>query len=283
MKKIGAVCICSHFKVSINPVLHADQYPLPHREDIFASLASGQHFSKIDLAQAYLQMEMEECSKKYLTINTHKGLFQYNRLVFGVASAPVVWKRAMDQVLQGNLCTQCYLDDIIVTGSDGNAHLANLEAVLRSLFGSGLRANKEKYEFFKDFIEYCSHRIDKGCLHKSQDEMDVVLKASRPENVSQLHSFLGLVNYYAKLLPNLAIVLHPLNSLLQVKHSWKWTKACEQTFAIAKHLLTSEKVLTNYNPNLPVRLACDASPYGIGAILSHKMPDSTEQPIAFAS
>ena len=77
VKRTGAVRICGDFEVTANPVLHADQYPLPRIDEIFASLVGGECFSKIDLAQAYLQMEMEE-SLKYLTINTTKGLYQYN-------------------------------------------------------------------------------------------------------------------------------------------------------------------------------------------------------------
>ncbi len=132
-KKDGTVRLCGDFKVSVNPVLQAEQYPLPRIEDIFATLSGGQLFSKIDLAEAYLQMEMEEDSNVFLTINTHKGLYRYNRLVFGVASAPALWKRAMDQVLQGCPGTQCYLDDIIVTGDSDNSHLENLARVLKRL------------------------------------------------------------------------------------------------------------------------------------------------------
>lgn len=283
VKKSGDVRICGDFKVTINPVLQADQYPLPLIDDIFASLSGGQRFSKIDLAQAYLQMEMEESSKKYLTINTHKGLFRYNRLVFGVSSAPAVWQRAMDQVLQGVAGTQCYLDDIIVTGHDDKTHLANLNAVLERLAEYGLRANRSKCEFFKDSIEYCGHRIDKAGLHKSPDKINAVLNAPRPENVNQLRSFLGLVNYYHRFLPNLSTVIHPLNALLQKTSKWVWSKDCDKAFKMAKQLITSETVLTHYDPSLPLRVACDASPYGIGAVLSHKMTDGSERPIAFAS
>lgn len=82
--------IYGDFKVSINPVLRSVQYPLPRIEDVFVLLSGGEKFSKIDLAHAYLQREVEESSRKFLTINTHRGLFQYSRLVFGVASAPAI-------------------------------------------------------------------------------------------------------------------------------------------------------------------------------------------------
>ncbi|XP_061152316.1 uncharacterized protein K02A2.6-like [Syngnathus typhle] len=282
-KSSDKVRICGDFKVTVNPVMHADQYPLPRIDDIFASLANGEHFTKIDLAQAYLQMEMDESSRKYLTINTHKGLYQYNRLVFGITSAPAIWQRAMDQVLQGIPGTQCYLDDIIVTGWDKESHLQNLNAVLTKLEEYGLKANKKKCEFFKESIEYCGHKIDKHGLHKTQDKIEAVVNSPQPENVTQLRSFLGLVNYYHKFLPNLSTVLHPLNALLHQKAKWDWTKDCEQAFTKAKELIISDKVLTHFDPKLPLCLACDASPYGIGAVLSHKMTDGSERPIAFAS
>uniref|UniRef100_A0A3B3Q5Y7 ribonuclease H n=1 Tax=Paramormyrops kingsleyae TaxID=1676925 RepID=A0A3B3Q5Y7_9TELE len=259
------------------------QYPLPRIEDIFSSLAGGEKFSKIDLSQAYLQMEVEESSRKFLTINTHKGLYQYNRLVFGVASAPAIWQRAMDQVLQGIPQTQCYLDDIIVTGKDDTDHLQNLSMVLTRLNEYGLRAKRDKCEFFKEEISYCGHIIDKHGLHKSQEKIEAVLKAPKPENVSQLRSYLGLVNYYHKFLQNLASVLYPLNALLQIGTKWHWSDKCEKAFTETKRLITSDELLTHYDPSRPIRLACDASPYGIGAVLSHTMVDGSERPIAFVS
>lgn len=282
-KKNGAVRVCGDFKVTINPVLQAERYPLPRIEDIFANLSGGKRFSKIDLAEAYLQMEMEEESKVYLTIHTHKGLYQYNRLVFGVASAPAIWQRAMDQVLQGVPGTQCYLDDIIVTGANEEEHLENLRKVLKRLEDYGLRAKREKCEFFKSSVAYCGHIIDSLGLHKCQEKIKAVLKAPHPQDVSQLRSFLGFVNYYNRFLPNLATVLHPLHQLLQNGRKWLWTKECEQAFQDAKNLVISDTVLTHYDPSLPVKLACDASPYGIGAVMSHVMADGSERPIAFAS
>ena len=258
--KNGNVRLCGDFKQTINPVLHVQQYPLPRIDDIFASLGGGKKFSKIDLRQAYLQMEMEEESKKLLTINTHKGLFQYNRLVFGVASVPAIWQQTMDQILEGIPHVQCILDDMIISGATDQEHLDNLEEVLSRLSQHRLRANSSKCKFFKERIEFCGHEISKLGLHKSQQKVDAVLNAPRSENVSQVRSFVGLINYYHNFLPNHSTLLQPLNQLLEKNRQWKWTSECEQAFLKAKELIASEEVLAHYDPQHPIKLECDASP-----------------------
>ena len=219
LKKDGSVRLCGDYKITVNPELQAEQYPLPRIEDIFANLAGGQKFSKIDLRQAYHQIEMEEDSKKYLTINTHMGLFQYNRLVFGITSAPAIWQRTIDQVLEGTSGTSCILDDMIITGKNDDEHLANLEEVLRRLQAHGLRANKTKCEFFKEKITFCGHDIDSHGLHKSPEKVEAVLKAPRPCNVAELRSFPGLVNYCNSFLPNLSTVVPPLKPVVREQPS----------------------------------------------------------------
>ena len=205
-------------------------------------------------------MEMEEASRKLLTINTHKGLFQYNRLVFGVAVAPAIWQQAMDQVLEGIPQVQCILDDMIISGKTEQDHLNNLEMVLSRLHKHGLRANSSKCEFFHDKIEFCGHEISQDGLHKSQKKIGAVVNAPHPENVSQVRSFIGLINYYQHFLPNLSTLLQPLNKLLEKGSKWKWTPQCEEAFVQAKKLIASEEVLAHYDPQRPIKLECDASP-----------------------
>ena len=93
LKKDGSVRICGNYKVTINQVAKNDTYPLPRIEDIFASLARGTCYSKLELAHAYQQILLDDDSKQYVTINTHKGLYRYNRLPFGIASAPSIFQR----------------------------------------------------------------------------------------------------------------------------------------------------------------------------------------------
>ena len=185
----------------------------------------------------------------------------------------------MNQILEGTSGVSCILDDMIVTGESDAEQLANLEEVLQRLQHHGLRANKSKCEFFKEKITFCGHDIDSEGLHKTTDKTAAVLNAPRPQSVAEGRSFLGLVNYYHNFLPNLATILPPLNQMLERNYQWDWTDQCEEAF----DKVASDLELTHYDPNLPLQLACDASPVGIGVVLSHVMPDGTERPIAFAS
>nr|XP_034319447.1 uncharacterized protein K02A2.6-like [Crassostrea gigas] len=247
VKKNRQVRLCGDYKVTINPVMKVDQYPLPRIQDIFASLAGGKKNLKIDLTQAYNKMEVDEATRELMTINTQKGLYQYTRLQFGVAAAPAIWQRAIEQVLQWVPFTSCVLDDMIISWKTDEEHLANLEAVLERLEKFGLRANLNKCAFFQEQVSYCGHMISEEGLKKSPDKVNAVLKAPRPENLQQLRSFLGLVNYYHSFLSNLSTVLGPLNELLQGEKTWKWTKRCEQAVSEVKELMTSGQVLCYYD------------------------------------
>ena len=167
----------------------------------------------------------------------------------------------MDTVLSGLENVQCNQDDIIITGETNESHLKNIDIVLNRLEKFGLRANLKKCNFFQDEILFCGHKINKDGLHKTVDKVEAIINAPRPTNVKQLRSFLGMLNYYHKFLNNIATVINPLNELLQKNIKWQWSNKQEKAFLKAKELIASEKVLMRYDPKLPLRLACDASPY----------------------
>ena len=236
-KPDGSVRVCGDFKTTVNAVLDVDKYPLPRIDEIFANLNGGQKFSVLDLKTAYLQMELDNSSKKFMTVNTHRGLFEYQRLPFGVASAPAIWQRAMDQVLQGFPMVQCYLDDIIVTGRSTDEHLQMLEEVLERLETHGLKANKAKCKFLQPSVTYCGHVIAADGLHQSKDKTVAVREMPNPTNVTQLRSFLGMAQYYSRFLPNLATLLEPLHLLLKKGENWSRGTEQEAAFKGVKVLL----------------------------------------------
>jgi hypothetical protein len=98
-----SVRIRGDYKVIVNRVSKLDNYSIPKTKDFYATLGGGEQFTKLDKSQAYQQLELDDESKKFTTINTHKGLFQYNRLAFGISSAPGIFQRRMENLLQGIL------------------------------------------------------------------------------------------------------------------------------------------------------------------------------------
>lgn len=282
-KTNGEVRICGDYKVTINPWLEVDKYPLPKTQDLFAKLAGGRYFTKLDLTQAYQQVELDEESKQYLTINTPKGLYRLNRLPYGVASSPAIFQRIMDQVLQGLKRVVCYLDDILITGTTEAEHWKNVEQVLERLQDRGVRVNKDKCAFCQPSVTYLGHRIDREGLHPIQDKVTAIANAPTPKNVTELRAFLALLTYYGKFMDNLSTIIKPMTELLQKDKPWTWSTKCQEAFEKAKNQLTSDAVLTHFDPQLPLLLACDASAYGLGAVIAHRMPDGSERPIAYAS
>ena len=264
--------------------MKVNAYPIPRIEDLFTAMSGGLVFTKLDLSHAYLQLVLDESSREYLTINTHKGLYEYTRLPFGVSSAPSIFQRTMENLLQGIEKLAIYIDDILITGRTEEEHLCNLDEVLQRLEEAGMRLKEKKCTFMAESVEYLGYRISKEGLHHPTDEkVRAVTLAPEPTNVSELKAFLGLINYYGKFLPNLSTVLEPLYRLLQKRTLWAWQKEQQAAFNKAKALLKSSRVLVHYDDSKKLVLLCDAFPVGLGAVLSHIEEDGTERPIGYAS
>ena len=283
VKKDGTIRVCGDFKLTVNQATQTEVYPLPRIDELFSSLSGGTVFSTLDLSHAYNQLQLDEEAQELTTINTHRGLYKYTRLPFGVASAPAIFQRTMETLLKDLPMTCVYIDDILVAGKTPQDHLNNLTAVLNRLQDAGLRLKKEKCFFCVLEVEYLGHIISAAGLKPSPNKVRAIAEAPRPTKISELKSFLGLISYYAKFLPNLADSLAPLYKLLQKNQRWQWTNEQDKAYTEAKHLLTTSQVLTHYDSSKPLRLACDASPYGVGAVLSHVVDADKEQPIAYAS
>lgn len=194
-----------------------EQYPIPKLED-FEKLSGAEKFSKLDLSHAYQQVILDEVSKRFVTINTHKGLFQVNRLPFGVSSCPAIFQRLMESLVAGIPNVAAYLDDILLTGRSDQERLATLNQVLSRLQG----------------------------LHPLPKKVSAIQKAPAPTNVTELRSYLGLLNYYNRFLPNLATLLAPLHELLRKETKWRWGAEQQRAFEECKCLMQSSQVLVHY-------------------------------------
>ena len=159
-------------------------------------------------------------------------------------------------------------------------HLQTLETVLTKLEEAENHLKHNKCFFMLPSLEYLGHKISSNGLQPTSEKVQAIHEAPVPKGVSQLKSFLGLLNYYYKFLPNLSTTLAPLHKLLQKKTNWQWGPEQQKAFSQA---INSNCLLVHYDPDKELVLACDASPYRIGAVLSHRMENCIDKQITFAS
>ncbi|XP_058811146.1 uncharacterized protein K02A2.6-like [Topomyia yanbarensis] len=210
----GAIRICGDYSTGLNS-LQPHQYPLPLPEDIFAKLANCKVFSQTDLSDAFLQVEVDEQSRHLLTINTHRGLYHYNRLPPDVKIAPGAFQQLIDTMLAGLKGTCGYLDDVVVGGETEKEHDCNLKAVLQRIQEFGFTIRAEKCSFGKDQIPYLGHIIDSRGLRPDPGKIEAIIKLPPPTDVSGVRSFHGAINFYHKFVPNMRTLRYPLDKLLK--------------------------------------------------------------------
>ena len=285
-KADGSIRVCGDYK-AVNQLIEDDPYKLPSIQDLFAKLAqegtSPKVFSVLDLTGAFNQLLLDEEASKILVLNTHKGLLGTKRLTFGVKVAPAKFQECMDKILSGISKVFCYIDDILIATDSVEEHMAVLKEVLERLRKFNVKLNRRKCLFLKSQLRYLGHVLNAEGIRPLEDKVKAIQEAPRPKDVSELKSFLGMVNFYAKFVPNLSAMLHKLYALLGHSARWVWTKECDEAFQLAKNAIAGAQVLVHFDPSLPLILCVDASPYGIGALISHRMADGSEKPIAFAS
>ena len=184
MKQNGSIRLCGNYSVTVNKYAKKEAYPIPNIEELYNRLRGGVLYTKLDLNQAYAQLVLDEDSRKYTTINTTKGIFEYTRLPYGISAAPGIFQRTMDNLLQGIPMCCVYLDDILVSGKTVSEHNANLKLVLDRLQSHGLRLREKKRTFMEQSVEYLGHKLDSEGVHPTGKKFAGVQNAVPPKNVN---------------------------------------------------------------------------------------------------
>ena len=209
-KKSKEIWVCADFSTGLNPALKDYHSPLPSPEEVFNKLNGGKVFSKIDLNEAYLQIPGEENSSKLLSINTHRGLYKFDRLVFWINVAPATFQQVMDTRLGGFDFTFAYLDDIVISSKTKELHREHLNKVFVQIREFGFKVKEAKCDFCMNKIKYLGHIIDKDGRRPDPERATDIKHMPYPDNVTTLQSFLGLANYYQSFMKN----MHDLRALL---------------------------------------------------------------------
>ena len=283
-KKDGTYRFCVDFR-RLNAITIKDTYPLPRIDDTLDRLGGSKIFSTMDMNSGYWQVPLAAGAKEKTAFATHEGgLFEFTVLPFGLCNAPATYQRLMELVLAGLTWESClvYIDDVIVFSQTFAEHLVHLRQVFDRFRQANLKLKGKKCSFFCPQVKYLGHVISAEGVAPDPTKIQAMKDYAQPTNLKMVRSFLGMVQYYARFLPDLATIATPLYHLTKKDVRFKWTPECQEAFDKIKSLLISDKFLSLPNFDHPFILYTDASNMGVGVVLS-QIVDGHEKTIAYAS
>ena len=268
----------------LNDSVRREKHMLPSVEQILAQLSGAKVFSKIDANSGFHQIPLAKESALLTTFITPFGRLCYNRLPFGITSAPEHFQRRMSETMDSLEGTLCIMDDILIYGSNQEEHDARLTVALDRIQAANLTLNRDKCKFSQESVSFLGQVIDASGIRQDPDKVKAIVNMEEPANRSELRRFLGMANQLGKFSSQLAEISKPLRNLLSVKNEWVWGPAQSQSFLAMKTELSSpDKLLAHYDPQAETQVSADASPYGLGAVMTQKQENGEWRPVAYNS
>ena len=277
-KKNGSLRMCPDYSVHVNSKIRTESYPLPHIESMLSNLNGARFFAKIDLKDAYWQVELDDSAKELCTINTSKGLYFVKRLQMGMKNSASVFQNCMENsVLKGLTHVIAYQDDLIIYATTEGSLQKHLAAVLGRLREKRVTVNPDKCVQKARSIEFLGRVVSEEGIAPSPAHCKSISELKPPENIKQLQYILGLFTYFSHFIDNFSDKTLNMRNACNQK-SLNWSDNCMQEFEGLKKLLTSPPLLQPYSLTEPVTLETDASGTAVAAILTQN-----KKPVLFLS
>ena len=280
-KKSGDVRICVDLK-ALNDNVIREIHPMPKVDETLSHLAGATIFTKLDANSGFWQIPLARKSRPLTTFVTPFGRYCFNKLPFGITSAPEIFQKRMNRILEGLKGVICHMDDVLVFGATMEEHDANLLAVLKRLEEAGATLNSRKCKFRQPRVNFLGHLLDKEGIRADPSKVQAVLQMETPQSVTDLRRFMGMTNHLGKFSPRIAELSQPMRELLCTKNAWVWGPEQERSFSNVKEELTRPTVLALYDPDAETKVSADASSFGLGAVLLQKSGQEW-RPVAYAS
>ena len=274
-KKSGEMRFCVDYR-RLNAVTLKDSYPLPRIDDTLDTLSNSKYFSILDMQAAYMQVEIDPKDWHKTAFISHCGMYQFKVMPFGVSNAPAVFLRLINLLLSGlnwDICI-AYLDDIIIMSSIVEQHIDRTDHGLQRIEDAGLKLNLHKCHFLQQSVEYLGHIVSSSGISPSPNKVKAAHDFPQPGTPKQVRSFLGLLSYVRKFIPNFSTMASPLYKLTEKNFSFVWKEEHQNKFDALKKNLAEDAVLAYADFKKQFQVTTDASSIGLGAIFSQVQDDS---------
>lgn len=269
----------------LNLITESDNFPIPNMTDILDQLGNAKYFSTLDLSAGYHQILLKESDREKTAFSTGYNHYEWCRMPMGLKSAGHTFQRIMNRVLSPVNGKEAfvYLDDIVIYSSTIEEHLQRLKKVLDCLRGSNLKLKPSKCNFFQESVIYLGHIITKDGIKPNPEKVLAIEKFPTPRTPKAIKSFLGMIGYYRKFIPNFSEISKPMLKLLKKGVKFIWSEETEKAFKDLKGKILESPILQYPDFTKPFRLTTDASTKAIAAVLSQMSDNNIDLPIAFAS
>ncbi|XP_012844529.1 PREDICTED: uncharacterized protein LOC105964566 [Erythranthe guttata] len=278
-KHDGSLRMCVDYR-ALNKVTIKNKYPIPLIADLFDRLGKAKIYTKMDLQKGYYQVRIAEGDEPKTTCITRYGSYEWLVMPFGLTNAPATFCTLMNKIFHPYLdrFVVVYLDDIVVYSDTMEEHVNHLRTVFQLLRENELFVKKEKCEFAKEEVQFLGHIIGHGRLQMDGAKIKAITEWEPPTKVTELRSFLGLINYYRRFIKGYSARAAPLTDLLKKNKTWEWPDSCQRAFEDLNAAVSQEPVLALPDFRKSFELHTDASDFAIGGVLMQE-----GHPIAFES
>ncbi|KAJ1181498.1 hypothetical protein NDU88_006705 [Pleurodeles waltl] len=266
-----------------NAAIKREWHLTPTIDDILGELSESRWFSKLDLRSGYHQLVLAKESRYITTFSTHIGLRRSKRLSFGVSSAAEVFQNVIQELLADLPGTINVSDDILIPAPTMAEHHVRLQSVLQRIQDAGITLHRRKCEFLKDRIQFFGYIFSANGVDPDPAKVNDIRSAPPPNSVTEVRSFLGMVNFCGRFIKDLSNLSQPLRRLTKNSESWDWGPDEQKAFEAIKEALSSETTLRYFDPQKNTKIAVDAGPKGLGAVLLQEQLGGVWSPVAYAS
>ncbi|XP_076864257.1 uncharacterized protein LOC143516498 [Brachyhypopomus gauderio] len=283
-KKDGGLRFCVDFS-KLNAVSAFDPYPMPRADELIERLGRAKYLTTLDLSKGYWQVPLTPAARELTAFRTPSGLYHFTVMPFGLHGAAATFQRLMNEVLKGTEeFAAAYIDDVVIYSTTWAEHVQQVGAVLQRIADAGLTVNPSKCYLAKGEVSYLGYVLGGGVIRPQVSKIEAVKECPVPTTKKRVRSFLGLVGWYRRFIPNFSSRAAVLTDLVckDKPQRVKWTEECEVAFQDLKACLCSEPILRSPDFSKAFLVQTDASGKGLGAVLLQG-EEGDMQPILYIS